>query len=201
MVYLPTEFHTPSSSCSLVTAIKLIGKGHFSRPPCYITFYQKKITYVKYAYSPKIYYHTLFQDPNVSGVHIAPASQVHMFAILLLPIVGNQKFGFRVSSNGMAWRPSFVKIKQFNNWNERHKSDTYRMAISHGYTFSSSGIKCKLIKLAWRHLRADSCHVSATVIYWNLNTLLRGQKNKQMLQNSAQIYRLPFFTSFGKWKL
>ena len=29
MVYLPTEFHTPSSSCSLVAAIKLTGKEFF----------------------------------------------------------------------------------------------------------------------------------------------------------------------------
>jgi hypothetical protein len=71
------------------------------------------------------------------------------------------------------------------------------MVTSNGYTFSFSGMECKLIKLVWRHLTADSCYVSATVLDWNLNTLLRG-KNPQMLQNGAEIYRLPFLLPLVK---
>lgn len=105
----------------------------------------------------------------------------------------------------MAWRQSKVSwksVKQFKNWNERHKSDTYRTVISYGYNFSSSGIECKLIKLAWRHLTADTCYVSATVLYWNLNTLLRGKKKKNAnVAKQRRDLTVAFsFTSFGKRK-
>lgn len=98
----------------------------------------------------------------------------------------------------MVWREnqiSWKSVKQFNNWNDRHKSDTYKMVTSYGYTFSSLGIECTLIKLAWRHLTADSCYVSATVLYWNLNMLLRGKKNrkccKTVLRFTGCLFLLP----------
>jgi hypothetical protein len=112
MVFIPTEFHTPSFNCSLVATIKMTGKENVFTATKLLNYILQKYYLRNSAYSSKIYYHTLFQNPNVSGVHIAPASQVYVFAMLLLLTVGNQKFGFRVSSNGMTSKPSFVKIGQ-----------------------------------------------------------------------------------------
>jgi hypothetical protein len=42
---------------------------------------------VKVVYLSKIYYHTKFQDPTLSGASIAPTSQVHMAAKLVLLMV------------------------------------------------------------------------------------------------------------------
>jgi hypothetical protein len=88
-IYRHTKFRTSSCSFPLITAVRLKAKWKFL---CghHILYYTKKKYRNKSFIFGKVYCHILFQDSILSETGIAPTSQIHVSALLLLLIVGSR---------------------------------------------------------------------------------------------------------------
>jgi hypothetical protein len=76
----------------------------------YVILHCTKNYCTKVVYFSKIYYHTSLYDPIISGSSVTPTSQFRVSTMLVLLIIGNKKYNFRVASNGLTSTPNFIKI-------------------------------------------------------------------------------------------
>jgi len=60
----------------------------------------------------KIYYHTQFHDPTLTGAKGAVMTQVRKQILLLLLISGNQKYVVRFPFSGVTFMLTFIKNGQ-----------------------------------------------------------------------------------------
>jgi hypothetical protein len=82
----------------------------------------------------KIYYHTSVYDTN--GATVTPISQVRSSTMLVLMTTENEKYEFRVTSNGITSIPNFIKIcSQVLKLNHANKELERRRDI-HGQTYT-----------------------------------------------------------------
>jgi hypothetical protein len=109
-VYFGTEFHTPDSKRSLLTAIRTNAnyRLHDVAIFCFIHLQCKKSSH-RTLYTFWTYDTLLLYNPALSGVIFAPNSYAREFAMLLSPIVGNCN-KLRVAANDIRFVPNVVKL-------------------------------------------------------------------------------------------
>jgi hypothetical protein len=102
-----------TSNGSLVITIKSKAKYTFHVASILLFYNLQKITLTKVTHFSKIYYHTEFQDPKLSGANVAPTLKIHVAIMLVLQWQESEKCDGGLACSGMMFISSFMKISIF----------------------------------------------------------------------------------------